>query len=171
MTKIRFVVLIFIFLLSGCAKAQALPPLVVTALPAEPADTATSIPPTTTPLPPTDTPIPAPTQDATLFGSISTGDVQAGALESVVNTIFKKTMDGLVANSSIQEYQVTSISVFPSSKGLITEIIFNVKTNDKTWLSDGSTQAADGWINKSCSRFDFVTTDTEYQLKNRRLCG
>jgi len=30
---------------------------------------------------------------------------------------------------------------------------------------------ADSWINGNCSRFDFFTTDTEYQLKNKRLCG
>jgi hypothetical protein len=175
MTKFRSAILIAVLFLSSCAKAQPLQPLVVTSLPAEPVstETETSTPPTqtATSLPPTDTLTPAPTQDVTIFGSINTGGVQAGALESVVNAIFKKTMDGLTADGSIQEYQVTSISVFPSSNGLITEIIFNVKTNDSTWLSEGGTQVTDGWINGDCSRFDFVTTDTEYQLKNRRLCG
>jgi hypothetical protein len=171
MTKFRSTVLIFVLFLSSCAKAQALPPLVVTALPAEPLATETSIPPTTTPLPTTNTLAPAPTQNASVFGSIGTGELQAGVLESVVNAIFKKTMDGFVAAGSVQEYQVASVSVFPGSNGLITEVIFNVKTNDSTWLADGGTPSADGWINNSCSRFDFVTTDTEYQLKNRRLCG
>ena len=175
MTKFRSAILIVVLLLSSCAKAQPLQPLVVTSLPTEPAstETATSVPPTQTvpPLPPTDTLTPASTQDVTVFGAIGTGEIQAGALESVVNAIFKKTMDGLTADGSIQEYQITSLSVFPGGNGLITEIIFNVKTNDATWLEYSGTQSTDGWITGDCSRFDFVTTDTEYQLKNRRLCG
>src|ERR1044071_3071469 len=143
MTKFRFAILIVALFLSSCAKAQPLPLLIVTALPAEPLFTETSIPPTQTAadipptitsLPPTDTLTPAPNQDAAVFGSIGTDQVQAGALESVVNAIFKKTMDGLVAAGSIQEYQITSVSVFPGSNGLITEIIFNLKSNDSSWL-------------------------------------
>lgn len=175
MTKFRFAILTMVLLLSSCAKAQPFQPLVVTALPAEPTftETATTVPPTQTdtPLPPTDTVTSAPTQDVTVFGSIGMDQIQAGALESVVNAIFKKTMDDLVASHSIQDYQITSVSVFPGSSGLITEVIFNVKTNDSTWLDYSGTQATDGWINGDCNRFDFVTTDTEYQLKNRRLCG
>lgn len=174
-TKFRSAIVMAVLFLSSCAKAQPLPPLIVTALPAEPTftETETNIPPaqTATPLPPTDTLTSAPTQDVAVFGSIGTGEIQAGALESVVNAIFKKTMDSLTANGSIQEYQVTSVSVFPSSNGLITEVIFNIKTNDSSWLEYSGSQAADGWISGDCSRFDFVTTDTEYQLKNRRLCG
>ena len=180
MAKFQSVCLIVILFLAGCAKAQPLQPLVVTALPAEPSSTETSIPltqtatntpPTLTSIPPTDTSTPALTQDVAVFGSISTDQVQAGALELVVNAIFKKTLDGLVTAGSIQDYQIMSVSVFPGSNGLITEIIFNVKTEDAAWLDYSGTQATDGWINGDCSRFDFVTTDTEYQLKNRRLCG
>ena len=80
-------------------------------------------------------------------------------------------MDAFVASGSVQEYQVTSVTIFPGGGGLLAEIIYNVQTNDSTWLSDGGTQSADNWINGNCSRFDFFTTDTEYQLKNKRLCG
>ncbi len=176
MTKFRSALFIAVLFLSSCGKVKPSPPSVLASLP--PSDptftaTATSLPPTptVTPLPPTETLTPAPTQDTAVFSSIGIDQVQAGALESVVNAIFKKTMDGFVADGSVQEYQVTSVSVFPGNGGLITEVIFNVKTNDSSWLEYSGTQATDGWINGDCSRFDFFTTDTEYQLKNRRLCG
>src|ERR1051325_5455376 len=100
MAKFQSVCLIVVLFLAGCAKAQPLQPLVVTALPAEPSSTETNIPPiqtatntppTLTSIPPTDTSTPALTQDVAVFGFISTDQVQAGALESVVNAIFKKT--------------------------------------------------------------------------------
>jgi hypothetical protein len=171
MTKLRYLLLIVVILLSSCGKAQALPPMIVTSLPAEPLSTETSSSPTTTSLPPTVTPIPAPTQESTIFGSIGTGEIQAFALESVANAIFKKTMDGFVADGRIQEYQATSVTIFPGSNGLLSEIIFNVRTTDPAWIADGGTPASDDWIKGMCYRFDFFTTDTEYQLKNRRLCG
>ncbi len=173
MRKICSTALIAIFLLSACDKqAQAVPPT-ATAIPATATllPTATNVPPTETPLPPTDTPIPAPTQDPAVFGAIGTGEVQAGALESVANAIFSKTMDMFAASGSVQEYQVVSLSIFPGSDGLIAEIIYSVKTSDPAWLADGGLQMADSWINNNCSRFDFFTTNTEYQLKNRRLCS
>lgn len=107
-----------------------------------------------------------------VFGSIGTDEIQAFALESVANAIFTKTMDGFVTDGRIQEYQVTSVTIFPGSNGLLSEIIFNVRTTDPDWIAEGSgTPADDNWINGKCYRFDFFTTDKEYQLKNRRLCG
>ena len=170
MKKIQFVFLLVVLFLSACGRVVPThPPAVSNQLP--PAFTETNIPSTATSLPPTDTPLPAQTQDPTIFGAIGTGEIQAFALESVANAIFKKTMDGLVANGSIQEYQITSVTIFPGSNGLLSEIIYNVKTVDTAWLADGGTQNADGWIQGNCSRFDFFTTETEYQLKNRRLCS
>jgi len=171
MKNIRTALWIIIFMLAACGKqAQSIPPsnsvapATETSIPTE-----TSVPPTETPSPPTFTP--APTTDPAIFGAIGTGEIQAFALEPVANAIFKKTMDGFVASGSVQEYQVTSVTIFPGSNGLLAEIIYNVKTTDPLWLTDGGTQSADGWINGSCSRFDFFTTETEYQLKNRRLCS
>lgn len=164
MKKISSALLAITFLLSACSKqAEAIPPN-NTAAPS----TETSLP-TETLSPPTFTP--APTTDPTLFGAIGTGEIQAFALEPVANAIFKKTMDGFVTSGSVQEFQVTSVTIFPGSNGLLAEIIYNVKTTDPAWLTDGGAQAADGWLNGSCSRFDFFTTETEYQLKNRRLCS
>ena len=167
MKKIHSLFLIVVFLITGCAKqAQAVPPTAT--IP----PTATVVPPTDMPLPPpTETPIPALTQDPAVFGAIGTGEIQAFALESVVNAIFKQKLDGFVAGGGIQEYQVTSVTVFPGSGGLLAEVIYNVRTADPAWLANGGTPSADGWINSNCSRFDFVTTETEYQLKNKRLCG
>jgi hypothetical protein len=153
-----------ILLLMGCAKPQA------ATLPASVPETATTLP-TATSVPPTMTPIPMPVQDPANFGSIGVGEIQAFALESVANAIFKKTFDGLVADGNIQEYQVTSITVFPGNGGLLSEIIFNIRTADPAWLDGGGTEGPDGWIVTNCYRFDLVTTETEHQLKNKRLCG
>ena len=158
-------------LLASCGKqAQATVAPVPTAIPATatPIPTETRLPDTATPLP-TDTP--APTQDPTVFGAIGMGEVQAGAIESVVSAIFNKTLDQFVADGSVQEYQIISLTVFPGGDGLIAEIIYSVKSADPVWLADGGIQLADGWIANGCSRFDLFTTETEYQLKNRRLCS
>lgn len=171
MTKSRFLLLTVALLLSACARAEPHPVQVASALPVEPLPTGTDLPPTATPPLPTGTSGPAPTQDPALFGAVGTGEIQAFALESVANAIFVEVMDGFKANGSIQDYQVTSVTVFPGGDGLLSEIIYNIQTADPAWLADGGTQFANGWIQGNCSRFDFVTTEMEYQLKNRRLCG
>jgi hypothetical protein len=166
MKNIRIGWLVIFILLASCGRpVQSVPPT-FTAAPV----TQTS-PPTDTSAPPTEPPIPLPTQDPAVFGALGTGEIQAFALESVVNAIFVRVMDGFKAGGVIQEYQVTSVTVFPGGDGLITEVIYNVQTTDPDWLADGGTQSADGWIQGNCSRFDFFTTETEYQLRNRRLCG
>jgi hypothetical protein len=164
---------LFIFLLTACGnQAQAVPPTVTPAAATEtPALTATNIPNTATAVPPTETSTPVPTQDPAIFGAIGTGELQAGAIESVASAIFNKAMDGFVASGSVQEYQIISVTVFPGNDGLIAEIIYSVKTTDTAWLADGGAQLTDGWVANNCSRFDLFTTDTEYQLKNKRLCS
>jgi len=171
MKRNQIKLLIAMFLLTSCGKSTSFVGSTATFIPATAMSvpTATNIPNTATPLPPTETA--TPTQDPTIFGAIGTGDIQAMVPESVVNAIFKKTMDGFVANNSIQEYQIINITVFPSGSGLLAEIIYSVKTSESAWLTDGGAQLADGWISNNCSRFDFFTTNTEYQLKNRRLCS
>ena len=168
MKKTRFLLLVTL-LLSACNnQAQAVSPTVApTAIPTEikieSTETPTSIPVTLT--------VPEPTADPTVFGAIGTGEIQAYALESVANAIFKKSMDRFVADGPVQEYQVTSVKVFPGSNGLLAEIIFNLRTSDPAWIPEGTTPTNDNWLNGQCFRFDFFTTETEYQLKNRRLCG
>lgn len=168
MKKIRFLLLVLL-LLSACNKqAQDVSPTAApTAIPTntkiELTETPNSIPATPT--------IPGPTADPTIFGAVRTGEIQAYALESVANAIFKKTMDSFVAEGQIQEYQVISVKVFPGSNGLLAEIIFNIRTSDPAWIPEGATPTNDNWLNGQCFRFDFFTTETEYQLKNRRLCG
>jgi len=168
MKNIRSFLFAFIFVLAGCAKqAQPVPPT-TTLAPAA----ATSIPrtETSTAIPFTET-SQAPTFDPTLFGTIGINEIQAYALESVASAIFTKTMDSLVASGSIQEYQIVRVTIFPGIGGLLSEVTYNVRTTDSAWLEDSGTQAADNWINDKCNRFDFVTTETEYQLKNRRTCN
>ena len=171
MKKFQLTLLAAMLLLASCGKqAQATVAPVPTAIPATatPIPTETRLPDTATPLP-TDTP--APTQDPTVFGAIGMGEVQAGAIESVASAIFNKTHDQFVANGSVQEYQIVSLTVFPGGDGLLAEIIYSVKSADPAWLADGGIQLADGWIANGCSRFYFFTTETEYQLKNKRLCS
>lgn len=147
----RYALLAFSLLLSACTRqAQAVP------------STATLPPPAATPLP----------QDAALFGAIAQGEVQAYSLEPVASAIFNKAMDTFIANGGLLEYQVTRVTIFPADGGsLYAEITYDVRTADPSWLADGGTQADDNWINDKCNRFDFVTTETEFQLKNRRTCN
>jgi len=166
MKNIRSRLFFLIFLLAGCSN-QAVPPT-VTPAPATQTTAPTNVPSTETP---TSVPFTLTPADPTIFGAIGTDKIQAFALESVANAIFTKALDVFVADGQIQEYQVTSVTIFPGSNGLLSEIIYNVKTTDPSWLAEGGTQSTDGWINGNCSRFDFFTTETEYQLKNRRLCG
>jgi hypothetical protein len=173
MKEFRSVLWVVMFILASCGKPAQPGAVLATIVPAAATlfPTATSIPATVTSAPPTETSSPLPTRDLAIFGSIGSNEIQAFALEPVANAIFVRAMDAFVASSSVQEYQVTSVTIFPGGGGLLAEIIYNVRTNDSTWLSDGGTQSADSWINGNCSRFDFFTTDTEYQLKNKRLCG
>ena len=175
----KLFLLILALLLSACTEpAQPISPSITFAPPARAISppTSTEIP-KDTPIPapteiPTDTPTPAPTQDPTIFGAISQDDMQAFLLEPIVIAIFTKVMDGFIANGNIIEYRVTSVTVFPSSSGdVLAEVIYNVRTTDTSWLLDGGAQAHDDWINNNCSRFDFLSTETEFQLKNRRLCS
>lgn len=168
MKKIRLMLCIGVFLLAGCGKQGPAAAPIATSMPATATITPTD---TATPPPPTETSTPIPTQDPAIFGAIGTGEIQAGAIESVASTIFNKTMAGFIADGSVQEYQIVSVTVFPGGGGLLAEIIYSVKTSDTAWLSDGGTQLADGWIANNCSRFDLFTTETEYQLKNKRLCS
>jgi hypothetical protein len=89
----------------------------------------------------------------------------------VASEIFTRVMNGFIADDVILEYQILRVTIFPGAGGLLAEIAFNVRTADPAWLVDGGTPAGDDWINDKCYRFDFVTTGTEHQLKNRRLCN
>jgi hypothetical protein len=157
--------LVILFLLSACgSQPEATAPI------------STSVPPTVTIFAPTKTSIantetPAPTPDPTLFGAILQNEIQAYALESVANAIFVKTMDGYISTGGILEYQVTSVTIFPENSDLLSEIIFNVRTTDPAWLQNDGIEATDDWIFGKCYRFDFFTTETEYQLKNQRTCN
>ena len=158
----RYALLAFSLLLSACARqAQAVP------------STATLPPPAATSAPPTKAPAATPLpQDAALFGAIPQTEIQAYSLEPVASASFNKAMDAFITDGSLLKYQVTRVTIFPAGDGsLYAEITFNVRTADPSWLADGGTQSADDWIQNKCSRFDFVTTETEFQLKNQRTCN
>ena len=158
-------VLFAVLLLSACTKqAQSVSP------------TVTIPPPTATIVVSTEVPSESLTEissntDPALFGAISKAEINplAGNIQEI---IFNKVMDGFIASGNIIEYQLLTSEVFPSSDGtLIAEINYNVRTTDSSWLVDGGEQADDNWIDNKCNRFDFVNTETEFQLKNRRTCN
>ena len=160
---------VFIFLLSACAKqVQPVPPNVTLPTPTE-----TSAPPTEIPSEiPTDVPTEASSNnDPSLFGALNKSEINPLA-SKIQEAIFTKVMDGFIASGNIIEYQIITSEVFPSTDGtLIAEIYYNVRTTYTAWLVDGGTQAEDNWINDKCNRFDFLNTETEFQLKNRRACN
>src|SRR5262245_16118603 len=113
MKKIWYGLLVLSCVLVGCSQpAQAVSPASTSA--------PTSVP-TETRLPSTETPTsipftltaPEPTTDPAIFGSIGIGEIQAFALEPIANAIFTKVMDEFKADGNIQEYQVTSVTIFP----------------------------------------------------------
>jgi hypothetical protein len=169
MKRLRPLFILAVLILSACNQQAQVVPLTATqtTIPTETIIPSTEMP-TSIPFTPT---APDPTADPTIFGAIGTNEIQAFALESVANAIFNKTMDSVIADGHIQEYQVMSVNIFPGSNGLLSEIIFNVRTTDPVWIAEGGTPTTDNWLNGMCYRFDFFTTETEYQLKNRRLCG
>lgn len=158
----RHLLLASMILLSACARQAQVVPSAATFPPPASTNTPPIEAPSTTPLP----------RDAALFGAIPQSEIQAYSLEPVANAIFNKVMDGFMAGGGILEYQVTRVTIFPTGDGsLYAEITYNVRTTDTSWLADGGTQAEDDWIQNKCNRFDFVTTEAEFQLKNKRTCN
>ena len=163
--RITLYLFVFLLFLSACAgQAPTAPPTVTVPAPSE-----TSAPPTVVPTEiPTDVSF---NTDPSLFGALSKSEINPLA-SKIHEAIFTKVMDGFMASGNIIEYQIIASEVFPSGDGmLIAEIYYNVRTTDSSWLVDGGTQAEDNWINNKCNRFDFVNTETEFQLKNRRTCN
>lgn len=156
--------LITVFLITSCTSQSAGPTAVPTTLPSEtPAATAT-IAATATP-----SPIPTPSD---VFGAIPLNSVQAFSIEPVAKAIFDQTLQGYITAGTIQEYRVDSIAVFPSGEGgLIAEIMYSLRADYDLWPDDFGTAGVDNWITGKCSRFDLVATETEHQLKNKRLCS
>jgi hypothetical protein len=159
----RKIILAFVIpLLAACARpSQPVPPNVLPSSPAEtPAKILTAVP--------TEPFVGA---DPTLFGALAKSEINPLA-GKIHEAIFIKAMDSFVAGEDIIEYQIVASEVFPASDGtLIVEIYYNVRTTDPAWLTDGGVQSDDNWITNKCNRFDFVNTETEFQLKNRRTCN
>ena len=93
-------------------------------------------------------------------------------LEPIVSQIFEGELAKLVEAGEIEAFQVESLGVYPKGDGtLYAEVFYRVKTGESFWPEDGGTLGEDGWVTGKCSRFDFVITPEEYQLKNKRLCS
>lgn len=156
-TCIKNILFVFIFLLSACAReVQTGPPISTLPHPTEPIASFTEISLNT---------------DPSLYGALAKSEINPLA-SNIHEAIFIKVMDGFIANKAILEYLIITSEVFPSSDGtLLAEITYNVRTPDSSWLVDGGIQATDNWIQSKCNRFDFVNTETEFQLRNRRTCN
>ena len=158
------ILFVFIVFLTACAtQAPANPPsptsAPTTAVLIQPTEASTDIP----------TEVPFNT-DPSLFGALAKSEINPLA-SKIHEAVFIKVMDGFISNGNIIEYQIITSEVFPSESGLIAEIYYDVRTTDPSWLVDGGTQADDNWIQNKCNRFDFINTETEFQLKNRRTCN
>jgi len=162
--KLHNILIVTLLLITSCKSQAASPTITPTTSPSEtPAATAT--------ISPTETALPMPTP-SDVFGAIPLNSVQAFNIEPVAQAIFDQTLQGYVSAGTIQEYRVDSIAVFPSGEGgLIAEIMYSLHTDLDLWPDDFGTAGADGWITGKCSRFDLVATETEHQLKNKRLCS
>jgi hypothetical protein len=156
--KLKTTLILAIFIITACQPQTAIP-------------TRTSTPlPTKTPLPTeTPSPVPAPSD---IFGTIPLNSVQAFSIEPVAKAIFDQTLQDYVAAGTVQEFLVNSIAVFPSADGtLIAEITYSLRADNDPWPDDFGIPGTDGWIAGKCSRFDLVATETEHQLRNKRLCS
>ena len=93
-------------------------------------------------------------------------------LEPVVSQIFERELDKFVETGEIEAYQVESLGVYPKGDGtLYAEVFYTVQSAEPFWPEDGGMPGDDDWITGKCSRFDFIITPEEYQLKNKRLCS
>lgn len=164
--RIKLFLFAFVLLLSACGKqAQTIPPTITpaptTELPAEtPTEIATEIP----------TDIPAAT-DPTLFAALEKSRLDPFA-SKIQDAVFIAGMDAFIASRDILDYRIIESEAFPTSEGtIIVQIYYSVRTTDPSWLLDGGTQVENGWITDKCARFDFVNTQDQFQLKNRRTCN
>jgi hypothetical protein len=162
--KLHNIIIVTLLLITSC-KSQPASPTITPATP--PSET----PAATETIAPTETASSVPTP-SDVFGAIPLNSVQAFNIEPVAQAIFDQTLQGYVTTGTIQEYRVDSIVVFPSGDGgLIAEIMYSLHADLDLWPDDFGTAGADGWITGKCSRFDLVATETEHQLKNKRLCS
>jgi hypothetical protein len=168
--KFKTILVAALFLLTACKSQTATPTLTPTLSPNEtPAATATLAP--TETLLPTETASPVPTP-SDIFGAIPLNSVQAFSIEPVAKAIFDRTVQGYIDSGAIQELRVDSVAVFPAGDGgLIAEIVYSLRTTNDPWPDDFGRTGSDGWITGKCSRFDLVATETEHQLRNKRLCS
>ena len=92
-------------------------------------------------------------------------------LEPVVAQIFELSLEKWVEAGQIEAFEVERLGVYPKGDGtLYAEVYYRVQTDAVFWPEDGGV-TEDGWITGKCSRFDFVVTENEYQLLNKRLCS
>jgi hypothetical protein len=159
-----------IFIITSCKSQSASPVVAPTPLPTEASAATATLASTETPLlTETLTALPA---SSDVFGAIPLNSVQAFSIEPIAKAIFDQTLQGYVTAGTFQEFRVDSVAVFPSGDGgLIAEITYSLRTDHDLWPEDFGIPDAHGWINGKCSRFDLVATESEHQLRNKRLCS
>lgn len=173
--KNKIFLLLLILILSACQSQSAPPPEPIES-PAEVSLPTATISPTEIPLPTEALAVASPETvevPTDLFCSVNSADVQPGfMLNPVVSQIFEGELQKLVDLGSIEAFQVEGLSVLTREDGsLFAEIFYALKATQNFWPDDFGTLGEDGWVNGKCTIFDFIITDEEYQLKNKRVCS
>jgi hypothetical protein len=168
--KTSIPLLLLIFLLSACQTAPAATPA------PEPTTSRASLPTATEAPQPTETAAVAiaATNPPDVFGVLDTSAVPMSFMfEPIVSEVFDQGMSAYVDSGSVSAFEIERVIVYYNQDGSTTaEVYYRVQTTElAVWYEDGGTLAEANWINDKCSYFDFLVTESQYILKNRRSCS
>ncbi|MBT3323134.1 MAG: hypothetical protein HN392_12695, partial [Anaerolineae bacterium] len=150
-----------------------------------PTEVSTEVPLETATLAPTEEPLLEPTAlptetlapildvDSNLFGAVNMADAPTGfILDPIAAFIFEAELQKRVDTGEIIAFQVESFGIYPRGDGTFyAEIFYALEADSSFWPEDFGTQAEDGWTRGKCTLFDFLTTEEEFQLRNKRVCN
>ncbi len=181
MKKTLLFLLVIILFVTACQAESA---------PAPPVEEFPVNPPTEIPLPiatlaPTETPLPEPTSlptetlvpvvsaDLDLFGSLKIEDAPMGfSLDPIAEHIFTAELQKMVDTGQISAFRVESFGIYPRGDGtFFAEIFYSLQADASFWPEDFGTLDDEGWVRSKCTRFDFVTTEEAFLLKNKAICN
>jgi hypothetical protein len=173
-----FLLVIILFITACQAQSAPTPAASPTQIPTEnPLPTAT-LALTETPLPeptvlPTETVVPTVAVAPDLFGSLKIEDAPIGfSLDPIAAHIFEAELQKIVDAGQIAAFRVESFGIYPREDGtFFAEIYYALQADASFWTEDFGIFDDDGWITGKCTLFDFVTTEEEFQLKNKKVCS
>ncbi|MBT3313345.1 MAG: hypothetical protein HN390_01910 [Anaerolineae bacterium] len=175
--KLLFLILIIAFFITACQAESAPAPMPLpapTEVPSQvPTETPTELPIPTATFVPTETPIVIAAPVSDVFGSVSMADAPMGfSLDPIAAHIFEAELQKMVDVGQIEGYQIESFGIYPRGDGtFFAEIFYAVQADATFWVEDFGSAGDDGWVRGKCTLFDFVTTEEEFQLKNKKVCS